>query len=98
MQEGNYHRSIDLLQAQVRKIEQSVSAQDPFCQQLIKDLQHHYPTERDYRLSQMNAYTQHSSERATYSIEHSHSVCQYRSPHQVIIEFNQFNKNNTSKH
>jgi hypothetical protein len=39
MHENNYHRSIGLLKAQVRKIEKSVSAQDPFCQQLIKDLQ-----------------------------------------------------------
>ncbi|CAF4502812.1 unnamed protein product, partial [Rotaria sp. Silwood2] len=52
MNETNYRRSLDLLKAQVQKIQESVSAQDPFCQQLIKDLEHRYPSERDYRLSQ----------------------------------------------
>lgn len=82
MNETNYQLSINLLKAQVKKIEESVSANDPFCQQLIIDLQHRYPTERDYRLSQSNACLQHSSERSTYSTEHTPSVMLYQSPYQ----------------
>jgi hypothetical protein len=91
MHESNYHRSIDLLKTQVKKIEESVSAHDPFCQQLIKDLEYHYPTERDYRLSQNNTYLQHSLERHTYSTESSPSVLMYQSPQQRF-EINRFNE------
>ncbi len=97
MHENNYHRSLGILKAQVRKIEASVSAHDPFCQQLIKDLQYNYPTERDYRLSQNNAYIQHSSERTTYSTEYSSSLLMYQSPQQRL-EIDRFNEKYTSKH
>jgi hypothetical protein len=91
MHESNYHRSMGLLKTQVKKIEESVSAHDPFCQQLIKDLEYHYPTERDYRLSQNNIYLQHSLERHTYSTESSASVLMYQSPQQRF-EINRFNE------
>ncbi|CAF4917625.1 unnamed protein product, partial [Rotaria sp. Silwood1] len=91
MNENNYRRSLHLLKAQVKKIQESVSAQDPFCQQLIKDLKHRYPSERDYRLSQSNAFIQHSSERSTYAPESTPSVLLYQSPQQrlEIIRFNE---------
>ncbi|CAF4577758.1 unnamed protein product [Rotaria sp. Silwood1] len=66
MAEDNYRQSRAILKAQVDKIKASVSAQDPFCQKLIKDLEYHYPTERDYRSSQHNTYMCHTTERGTY--------------------------------
>ncbi|CAF3003804.1 unnamed protein product [Rotaria sp. Silwood2] len=91
MNETNYRRSLDLLKAQVQKIQESVSAQDPFCQQLIKDLEHRYPSERDYRLSQSNACIQHSSERSTYTTASTPSVLLYQSPQQrlQVTRFNE---------
>ncbi|CAF3648947.1 unnamed protein product [Rotaria sordida] len=63
MVEGNYRQSRTILKAQVDKIKASVSAQDPFCQKLIKDFEYHYPIERDYRSSQHNTYMCHRMER-----------------------------------
>jgi hypothetical protein len=77
MDESNYQRSLAILKAQVEKIKSSVSGQDPFCQLLIKDLEHHYPSERDYRSSHHNAYMQHSSERGTYAPTTTFSSAQY---------------------
>ncbi|CAF2652601.1 unnamed protein product [Rotaria sp. Silwood2] len=65
MNESNYQRSLAILKAQAEKIKASISAQDPFCQLLVKDLEYRYPSERDYRSSHHNTYMQHSSERAT---------------------------------
>ena len=96
MNENNYRRSIALLKAQVNKIQESISAQDPFCQQLIKDLQHQYPSERDYRLSQSNASIQHSLERGTYSTAAIPSVLIYQSPQQ-LLEVSRFNEKYTQK-
>lgn len=90
MNEKNYKQSINLLNAQVKRIQKSISAHDPFCQQLIRDLQYRYPTEHDYRLSQSNACLQHSSERSTYSTEHTPSVTLYQSPYQRL-EIDRFN-------
>jgi hypothetical protein len=42
MDESDYNGSLDLLKVEVDKIKASVSAQDPFCQQLIKDLRCRY--------------------------------------------------------
>lgn len=67
MDENSYQQSLAILKAQIEKIKSSVSAQDPFCQSLIKDLQYRYPSERDYRASHTNNYMQHSSERGTYA-------------------------------
>ncbi|CAF2978602.1 unnamed protein product, partial [Rotaria sp. Silwood2] len=91
MHENNYQRSIAILKAQVDKIKASVSAQDPFCQLLVKDLEYRYPSERDYRTSYYNAYAQHSSERGTYAPSTNASALQYqcRSQQQQVIHFQQ---------
>jgi len=83
MGEQDYSRSMALLKAQVENIKASVSAQDPFCQQLIKDLEHRYPTERDYRSTHHNIYMQHATERGTYSTATSSSAQIYGSVHQL---------------
>ena len=67
MEETDYKQSLALLKAQVEKIKTSVSAQDPFCQKLIDDLQHSFPTEREYRSSHHNCYRSHETERGTYN-------------------------------
>ncbi|CAF1185361.1 unnamed protein product [Adineta ricciae] len=67
MDEGDYHRSRNILKDQVKKIKASVSGNDPFCRSLIQDLAHHYPSENAYRSSHNNTYMQHSSERGTYT-------------------------------
>ncbi len=82
MEENDYRRSRDLLKRQVRKIEQSVSGQDPFCRQIIRDLQLHYPTENQFRRSHINAYIQHSLERSTYTDNNLSSSVYYRSRQQ----------------
>ncbi|CAF3588431.1 unnamed protein product [Rotaria sp. Silwood1] len=82
MTEQNYSRSLALLKNQVENIKTSVSARDPFCQQLIKDLEHRYPTERDYRSAHYNAYMQHATERGTYSTATNSSSQIYESVHQ----------------
>jgi hypothetical protein len=82
MDENQYERSLAILKAQVEKIQASVSGQDPFCQLLIKDLQHRYPSERAYRSSHNNTYMQHSSERGTYAPTTTFSSAQYLSSNQ----------------
>jgi hypothetical protein len=77
MNESNYQRSLAILKAQVEKIKASVSAQDPFCQSLVTDLEYRYPSECDYRSSQHNAYMQHASERGTYAPPTNSSSVQY---------------------
>ncbi|CAF0892477.1 unnamed protein product [Adineta ricciae] len=67
MDERDYQRSREILQAQVNKIKASVSGKDQFCQLLIRDLEHHYPSENAYRSSHFNTYMQHSTERGTYA-------------------------------
>ena len=80
MDENNYQRSLAILKAQVQKIKSSVSAADPFCQLLIKDLEYRYPSERDYRASHSNSYMQHSSERGTYAAIGNISSAMYQQP------------------
>ncbi len=82
MDENNYQRSLAILKAQIEKIKSSVSAQDPFCQLLIKDLEYRYPSERDYRSSHQNTYMQHSSERGTYAPTTAFSSAMYQAPQQ----------------
>ena len=57
----------DLLQIQIKNLEESVSAKDPFCQLLIENLR----SERHHRLVQRNASLRHLSERNTYSVSNS---------------------------
>ncbi|CAF4662736.1 unnamed protein product, partial [Rotaria magnacalcarata] len=54
MDEQDYGRSLELLKAQVKNIKSSVSGEDPFCQQLIKDLEYRYPNEHAYRSTNYN--------------------------------------------
>ena len=91
MNEGNYQRSLAILKAQVEKIKASVSAQDPFCLLLVKDLEYRYPSERDYRSSHHNAYMQHASERGTYAPTSNFSSPQYQScqQQQQAVHFQQ---------
>ncbi|MBL8086294.1 MAG: hypothetical protein JNN26_26930, partial [Candidatus Obscuribacter sp.] len=67
----------------MEKIKSSVSAQDPFCQSLIKDLEYRYPSERDYRASHNNNYMQQSSERGTYAPMGNFSSAVYQQPQQM---------------
>jgi hypothetical protein len=82
MEEYDYKRSLALLKAQVEKIQASVSAQDPFCQSLIKDLEYHYRSEQEYRSSHHNAYMQHHTERGTYFPASTSSTTRYQNHRQ----------------
>ncbi len=82
MNEKNYRKSLAILTAQVEKIQASVSAQDPFCQKLIKDLKHHFRSEREYRSTTLNSYAQQSLERGTYASSLVSSVQMYQTPQQ----------------
>jgi hypothetical protein len=88
MDESDYKKSLAILKIQVRKIEASVSARDPFCQQLINDLKHRYPTESDYRSTNYNSYLQQATERGTYASASVTSVQMYQSPHQQMYAGN----------
>ncbi len=92
MEETNYKQSLVLLKAQVEKIQASVSAEDPFCQKLIKDLQHSFPTEREYRSSHHNAYRCHETERGTYNTSATTSSELYLSPQQRALVAHFMNK------
>ena len=50
---------------------------------LIKDLEYHYPTEREYRSSHHNTYMQHSTERGTYAPMTTFSSAGYSSTYQT---------------
>ncbi|UJR11147.1 hypothetical protein I4U23_015328 [Adineta vaga] len=83
MEEQDYNQSMALLKAQVERIKASVSAQDPFCQQLIRDLEYRYTTEGDYRSTYHNIYMQHATERSTYSSASSSSAQIYSTINQL---------------
>lgn len=86
MDETDYKKSLAILKSQVEKIEASVSAQDPFCQQLINDLKHRYPSERDYRAQNHNSYMQQATERGTYAQASATSVQMYQTlPQQMCV-------------
>lgn len=89
MDENNYQKSIAILNGQIEKIKSSVSAEDPFCQTLIKDLQCRFPSERDYRASHTNNYMQHYAERGTYAPSGNISpiVYQQQSQQQQVAHF-----------
>lgn len=76
MKEYDYQRSLAILKSQVEKIENSVSAQDPFCQGLIHDLR--------YRSSHHNASHVHSTERGTYYPSSITSTTQYQNRRQQL--------------
>ena len=82
MQEQDYKCSRAILQAQVEKVKASISAQDPFCQTLIDDLQHLFPSESEYRSSHHNTSQQHHTERGTHTTPYSSSTAHYRSRQQ----------------
>ncbi|CAF1157449.1 unnamed protein product [Adineta steineri] len=65
--EPNYERARELLNTQLAKIRTSVSAQDPLCQQLIRDLEYHYTNPSQFATTMTNMYMQHGQERYTYS-------------------------------
>ncbi|CAF1309973.1 unnamed protein product [Rotaria sp. Silwood1] len=77
MEENNYEQSMNLLKDQIEKLKKSVSAKDPFCQQLIKDLKHRFQSERDYRSTHHNTYMQHLTERGTWSSTANASTIHY---------------------
>ncbi|CAF0983833.1 unnamed protein product [Rotaria sp. Silwood1] len=77
MEENNYEQSMNLLKDQIEKLKKSVSAKDPFCQQLIKDLKHRFQSERDYRSTHYNTYMQHLTERGTWSSTANASTIHY---------------------
>ncbi|CAF4239312.1 unnamed protein product, partial [Adineta steineri] len=65
--EPNYERARELLNTQLAKIRASISAQDPLCQQLIRDLEYHYTNPSQFATTMTNMYMQHGQERYTYS-------------------------------
>ncbi|CAF2734931.1 unnamed protein product [Rotaria sp. Silwood2] len=77
MEENNYEQSMNLLKDQIEKLKKSVSAKDPFCQQLIQDLKHPFRSERDYRSTHHNTYMQHLTERGTWSSTANASTIHY---------------------
>ncbi|CAF4119142.1 unnamed protein product [Rotaria sp. Silwood2] len=79
MAERNYEQSRSILSAQVEKIKVSASAQDPFCQELIQDLEHSFPSEQEYRATHHNVSRSHQTERGTYSTTATSSSRHYHS-------------------
>lgn len=66
MLERDYDASRAILAAQVEKVKVSASAQDPFCQALIQDLEYNFPSEQEYRSTHYTSYRCHQTERGTY--------------------------------
>ncbi len=67
VEENDYGRARDMINAQLDKIRSSVSAVDPLCQQLIRDLEYQYSNQYEFKTTMTNMYMQHGQERATYS-------------------------------
>ena len=67
VEEQNYQRAREMINSQLEKIRSSVSAEDPLCQQLIRDLEYQYSSQHDFKTTMTNMYMQHGQERATYS-------------------------------
>lgn len=63
----DYQRAREIINVQLDKIRSSVSAQDPICKQLIRDLEYQYSNHREFQTTMTNMYMQHGQERATYS-------------------------------
>lgn len=85
MAESDYRHSRDILRVQIDSIKASISAQDPFCQQLIKDLGYRYTSERDYRSAQNNNLRCQQMERGTYMTPTNISAQSYVSTNQQAM-------------
>lgn len=81
----NYSKSMELRFYQINKIQASISAADPFCQNLIKDLQQSYDSHNEYRSTHYNIIMQHSSERGTYTSDSTSSTLDYQSHVQHLL-------------
>ncbi|CAF4891547.1 unnamed protein product [Rotaria sp. Silwood1] len=66
MAERDYEQSRVILASQVEKLKASVSAQDPFCQELIRDLEYSFPSEQEYRSTHYTSSRCHATERGAY--------------------------------
>lgn len=82
MEEHDYLRSLAILRKQIEKIQASVSATDPFCQNLIKDLRYRYSSEKEYRSCNHTMMMQHRTERGTYMPSSITSTISYQSDRQ----------------
>jgi hypothetical protein len=67
VEEHSYERAREMINIQLATIRSSVSAQDPLCQQLIRDLEYQYSNQNEFKTTMTNMYMQHGQERATYS-------------------------------
>jgi hypothetical protein len=67
VEEHDYNRAREMINTQLAKIRSSVSAEDPLCQQLIRDLEYRYSNQHEFRTIMTTMHTQHGQERATYS-------------------------------
>ncbi|CAF1937045.1 unnamed protein product, partial [Rotaria magnacalcarata] len=65
--ETDYERARGMVKGQLEKIRSSVSAESPLCQQLIRDLEFQYSSQREFQTTMTNVFMQHGQERATYS-------------------------------
>lgn len=63
----NYAEAQQLINTQLAKIRASISAADPLCQQLIRDLEYRYQDHYQFQTTMTNMFMQHGQERATYS-------------------------------
>ncbi|CAF2513196.1 unnamed protein product [Rotaria sp. Silwood2] len=95
MTEYDYRESRAILEAQVNKIKASISAQDPFCQKLIQDLEYRYPSETAYRSSHHNYYRCQATERGTYMPLSTTSTRQYVSSIQQHMAYDFENKHSS---
>ena len=79
---NDYARARTLITAQLEKIRSSASAQDPLCQQLIRDLEYQYSNQLEFRTNMTNMYMQHGFERGTYSTSATVSAACYKTANQ----------------
>ena len=77
VEEDNYERAREMVNTQLAKIRSSVSAQDPLCQQLIRDLEYQYNNQHEFKTTMTNMYMQHGQERATYATKTTISSSSY---------------------
>lgn len=75
--ETDFARAREIINAQLAKIRSSVSVQDPFCQQLIRDLEYQYANQREFQTTMINMSLQHGQERATYATKNTCSSSRY---------------------
>ncbi len=75
--EYDYERAREIINTQLAKIRSSVSAKDPLCEQLIRDLEYQYSNQHEFQTTMTNMYMQHGQERATYSTNTTISAARY---------------------